>query len=72
MPPSKVARYKCWEEIPDTMTMPMVAKALGCSLTTAYGLLKAEGFPYRAICNRVYVEKKAFYNWIEMKLNLRR
>ena len=39
MDDSKMPRIRRKEDLPDVMTMPLVAKALGCSLTVAYRLL---------------------------------
>lgn len=39
MDDSKMPRIRRKEDLPDVMTMPLVAKTLGCSLTVAYRLL---------------------------------
>ncbi|MCF2618872.1 hypothetical protein JQM63_03330 [Oscillibacter valericigenes] len=36
MDDSKMPRIRRKEDLPDVMTMPLVAKTLGCSLTVAY------------------------------------
>lgn len=46
MDDSKMPRIRRKEDLPDVMTMPLVAKALGCSLTVAYRLLKRDDFPH--------------------------
>lgn len=54
------SRIYNWDNVPEIMTMPVVAKVLGCSLTKGYGLLNIKSFPHYAVCNRVYVDKRAF------------
>ena len=46
MDDSKMPRIRRKEDLPDVMTMPLVAKTLGCSLTVAYRLLKRDDFPH--------------------------
>lgn len=72
MSSQNINRIYKWDDVPEIMTMPLVAKVLGCSLTKAYGLLKITSFPRYAVCNRVYVNKKAFCIWIEEQIESRR
>ena len=46
MDDSKMPRIRRKEDLPDVMTMPLVAKTLGCSLTVAYRLLQRDDLPY--------------------------
>ena len=48
MDDSKMPRIRRKEDLPDVMTMPLVAKTLGCSLTVAYRLLKRDDFPHNS------------------------
>ena len=66
------SRIYNWDNVPEIMTMPVVAKVLGCSLTKGYGLLNIKSFPHYAVCNRVYVDKRAFCMWIEEQIESRR
>ena len=47
MDDSKMPRIRRKEDLPDVMTMPLVAKTLGCSLTVAYKLLVLSCFGVR-------------------------
>lgn len=49
MDDSKMPRIRRKEDLPDVMTMPLVAKTLGCSLTVAYRLLKRDDFPHNPV-----------------------
>ena len=57
MDDSKMPRIRRKEDLPDVMTMPLVAKTLGCSLTVAYRLLKRDDFPHTVSGQRVYIDK---------------
>ncbi len=61
----KMVRIRRKEDLPDVMTMPLVAKTLGCSLTVAYRLLKREGFPHTVSGQRVYIDKAKFFTWLD-------
>ena len=57
MDDNKMVRIRRKEDLPDVMTMPLVAKTLGCSLTVAYRLLKRDDFPHTVSGQRVYIDK---------------
>lgn len=68
----KIKRIMNANELPDVMTMPLVARSLGCSLNTAYTLLNRKDFPRSVVGNRVYVDKEKFLEWIEAQTKQRR
>ena len=68
----KIKRIMNANELPDVMTMPIVARSLGCSLNTAYALLNRKDFPRSVVGNRVYIDKKKFLEWIEAQTKQRR
>ena len=56
----EIKRIMSAKELPDVMTMPIVARTLGCSLNTAYALLNRQDFPRSVAGNRVYIDKEKF------------
>lgn len=68
----KIKRIMNANELPDVMTMPLVARSLGCSLNTAYALLNSKDFPRSVVGNRVYIDKEKFLEWIEAQTKQRR
>ena len=61
----EIKRIMSAKELPDVMTMPIVARTLGCSLNTAYALLNRQDFPRSVAGNRVYIDKEKFLAWLE-------
>ena len=70
MDDSKMPRIRRKEDLPDVMTMPLVAKTLGCSLTVAYRLLKSDGFPHTVSGQRVYIDKGKFLSWLDAQTQM--
>ena len=70
MDDSKMTRIRRKEDLPDVMTMPLVAKTLGCSLTVAYRLLKSDGFPHTVSGQRVYIDKGKFLSWLDAQTQM--
>lgn len=66
----KMPRIRRKEDLPDVMTMPLVAKALGCSLTVAYRLLKRDDFPHTVSGQRVYIDKGKFLSWLDAQTQM--
>lgn len=67
---SKMPRIRRKEDLPDVMTMPLVAKTLGCSLTVAYRLLKRDDFPHTVSGQRVYIDKGKFLSWLDAQTQM--
>lgn len=70
MDDSKMPRIRRKEDLPDVMTMPLVAKTLGCSLTVAYRLLKRDDFPHTVSGQRVYIDKGKFLSWLDAQTQM--
>ena len=66
----KMPRIRRKEDLPDVMTMPLVAKTLGCSLTVAYRLLKRDDFPHTVSGQRVYIDKGKFLSWLDAQTHM--
>lgn len=66
----KMPRIRRKEDLPDVMTMPLVAKTLGCSLTVAYRLLKRDDFPHTVSGQRVYIDKGKFLLWLDAQTQM--
>lgn len=65
MKTTEINRIKRVEDLPEVLTMPLVARVLGCSLNTAYGLLNLHDFPRAVVGQRVYIDKVKFLSWVE-------
>lgn len=70
MDDSKMPRIRRKEDLPDVMTMPLVAKTLGCSLTVAYRLLKRDDFPHTVSGQRAYIDKGKFLSWLDAQTQM--
>ena len=68
----EIRRIMSAKELPDVMTMPIVARTLGCSLNTAYALLNRQDFPRSVAGNRVYIDKEKFLAWLDAQTERRR
>lgn len=60
----EVCRIKRAEDLPEVLTMPLVARVLGCSLNTAYSLLELHDFPRSVVGHRVFIDKIKFLSWM--------
>ena len=68
----EIKRIMSAKELPDVMTMPIVARTLGGSLNTAYALLNRQDFPQSVAGNRVYIDKEKFLAWLDAQTDRRR
>ena len=68
----EIKRIVSVDELPDVMTMPNVARALGCGLNMAYALLNRQDFPRSVAGNRVYIDKEKFLAWLDDQTEQRR
>lgn len=64
MKTGEIVRIKRLEDLPDVLTMPLVARVMGCSLNAAYGFLNLEDFPRSVVGQRVYIDKEKFLLWL--------
>lgn len=68
MDEKQINRVTRAEDLPEVLTMALVARVLGCSLTSAYGLLKKPDFPHTVLGQRIYVDKGKFLVWIDAQI----
>lgn len=61
----KEVKYKSYDELPLTLSVPEVAAVLGISRAGAYELARSKGFPSLSIGSRIVVPKDKFIAWIE-------
>ncbi|MBC5735401.1 helix-turn-helix domain-containing protein [Lawsonibacter faecis] len=61
----KEVKYKSYDELPLTLSVPEVAAVLGISRAGAYELARSKGFPSLSIGSRIIVPKDKFIAWIE-------
>ena len=61
----KEVKYKSYDELPLTLSVPEVAAVLGISRAGAYELARSKGFPSLSIGSRIVVPKDTFIAWIE-------
>ena len=62
--------YKNYDELPITLSVNQVAKALGISRTSSYELVRSKGFPAITIGSRIVVPKEEFISWIKDQIKL--
>lgn len=63
----KENRFKQYEDLPLTLTVPEVGEVLGISRAAAYDLVRTKGFPHFKIGNRILVPKERFIQWINQQ-----
>ncbi len=61
----KKYEYKNYDDLPLSLSVEQVAAALGISRTSAYDLVRTDGFPRLEINCRIVVPKMQFIKWIE-------
>ena len=57
-------RFKSFDDLPLTLTVMEVAKALRISRAGAYDLVRTEGFPALKIGSRIVIPKEKFIEWM--------
>ena len=63
----KESNYKTYEELPLFLNAETVANVLGIAMSSAYELMKEQGFPSLRVGNRLIVPKEKFMAWIEQQ-----
>lgn len=53
------------DELPLSLSVEVVSKVLGVSVSSGYELLHEKDFPALRIGNRIVVPKDAFVKWVE-------
>lgn len=63
----KESHYKTYEELPLFLNAETVANVLGIAMSSAYELMKEQGFPSLRVGNRLIVPKEKFMAWVEQQ-----
>lgn len=61
----KEGKFRSYDELPLTLTVPEVGEALGISRAKAYDLARSEGFPSMRIGTRILVPRDKLIRWID-------
>ena len=59
------SKYKSYQDLPLTLTVPEVAEVLGISRAAAYELVRSKDFPHMKIGTRILVPRDKFLAWID-------
>ena len=60
--------YKSYDDLPLFLNAAMVAKVLGVSPSSGFGLMHEPGFPVLRIGNRMVVPKEQFIQWVNERV----
>lgn len=63
----KESKFKSYQDLPLTLTVPEVGEVLGISRASAYELVRSKGFPHIKIGTRILVPKDKFIQWIDQQ-----
>ena len=61
-------KYKHYEDLPLTLSVPEVAEVLGISRAAGYDLVRSQGFLCFKIGNRILVPKDKLLEWIDKQV----
>ena len=61
----KESEYRSYDDLPLFLNSETVAKVLGVSPSSGYGLMHKPGFPVLRIGNRMVVPKEQFIQWVK-------
>lgn len=64
----KESVYKNYEELPLMLNAKQIASLFGISISSAYELMREDGFPSIRIGNRLIVPKDKLVGWIERQV----
>lgn len=59
------SKFKNYDDLPLTLTVPEVGEVLGISRAGAYELVRSKGFPHMKVGTRILVPKDKFLAWID-------
>ncbi len=59
------SKFKNYDDLPLTLTVPEVGEVLGISRAGAYELVRSKGFPRMKVGTRILVPKDKFLAWID-------
>ncbi len=61
----KEGKFRSYDDLPLTLTVPEVGEVLGISRAKAYDLVRSEGFPSMRIGTRILVPRDKLIRWID-------
>lgn len=61
----KEEKFRSYDDLPLTLTVPEVGEVLGLSRAKAYDLARSEGFPSMRIGTRILVPRDKLIRWID-------
>ena len=61
----KEGKFRSYDDLPLTLTVPEVGEVLGISRAKAYDLARSEGFPSMRIGTRIFVPRDKLIRWID-------
>lgn len=64
----KVSSFKSYDELPLFINAETLSDVLGISKSSAYELMREEGFPSVRISSRIVVPKEALIEWINQRM----
>ena len=67
----KEEKFRSYDELPLTLTVPEVGEVLAISRAKAYDLARSEGFPSMRIGTRILVPRDKLILWIDEQTEVR-
>ena len=67
----KEGKFRSYDDLPLTLTVPEVGEVLGISRAKAYDLVRSEGFPSMRIGTRILVPRDKLIRWIDEQTEAR-
>ena len=67
----KEGKFRSYDDLPLTLTVPEVGEVLGISRAKAYDLARSEGFPSMRIGTRILVPRDKLIRWIDEQTEVR-
>lgn len=67
----KEGKFRSYDDLPLTLTVPEVGRVLGISRAKAYDLARSEGFPSMRIGTRILVPRNKLIRWIDEQAEAR-
>ena len=67
----KEEKFRSYDELPLTLTVPEVGEVLAISRAKAYDLARSEGFPSMRIGTRILVPRDRLIRWIDEQTEAR-
>lgn len=67
----KEGKFRSYDDLPLTLTVPEVGEVLGLSRAKAYDLARSEGFPSMRIGRRILVPRDKLIRWIDEQTEVR-